>query len=66
MPAQESIKKRVQAVILAGSTIVLLVTALSFVTLEAINFRAQLVRSLSTVATVIADNSAAPLAFNNP
>jgi len=62
---QHSIKKRVQAVILSGSVIVLLVTAVAFVSLEAINFRAQLVRSLSTLATVIADNSAAPLAFDN-
>lgn len=65
MAARESITKRVQAVILSGSAIVLLVTAIAFVGLEAINFRAQLVRSLSTVATVIADNSAAPLAFDN-
>lgn len=65
MAAQESITKRVQAVILSGSAIVLLVTAIAFVGLAAINFRAQLVRSLSTIATVIADNSAAPLAFDN-
>jgi PAS domain S-box-containing protein len=62
---QSSIKKRVRAVILVASAVVLLVTAAAFVTYEAINFRAQLARSLSTVATVIADNSAAPLAFNN-
>jgi PAS domain S-box-containing protein len=62
---QHSIKKRVQAVILSASAIVMLVTAVAFVTFEAINFRAQMVRSLSTLATVIADNSAAPLAFDN-
>jgi PAS domain S-box-containing protein len=62
---QSSIKKRVRAVILAASAVVLLVTAAAFVTYEAIDFRAQLARSLSTVATVVADNSAAPLAFNN-
>ena len=63
---QTSIKKRVQAVILAASAFVLLVTAAAFVTYEAFEFRARLVRSLSTVAAVIADNSAAPLAFENP
>jgi PAS domain S-box-containing protein len=60
-----SIKKRVRAVILLASVIVLLVTAAAFVIYEAISFRAQLVRSLSTLAAVIADNSAAPLAFHN-
>ena len=53
--AQESIKKRVRAVILSGSAIVLLVTAVAFVSLEAINFRAQMVRTLSTLATVMPD-----------
>jgi uncharacterized membrane protein affecting hemolysin expression len=62
---QPSIKKRVRAVILLASVIVLLVTASAFVIYEAIAFRAQLVRNLSTLATVIADNSAAPLAFAN-
>jgi PAS domain S-box-containing protein len=62
---QPSIKKRVRAVILLASVIVLSVTASAFVIYEAIAFRTQLVRNLSTLATVIADNSAAPLAFAN-
>ena len=62
---QTSIKKRVRAVILSASVIVLLVTAAAFVTYEAFAFRAQLVRDLSTLAAVIADNSAATLAFDN-
>ena len=62
---QASIKRRVQAVILLASVIVLLVTAAAFVAYEAIEFRSALVRKLSTLAAVIADNSAAPLAFNN-
>jgi PAS domain S-box-containing protein len=62
---QPSIKKRVRAVILLASVIVLLVTATAFVVYEAISFRAQLVRNLSTLAAVVADNSAAPLAFDN-
>ena len=63
--SQPSIKKRVRAVILLASVIVLLVTATAFVIYQAIAFRAQLVRNLSTLAAVIADNSAAPLAFAN-
>jgi PAS domain S-box-containing protein len=62
---QSSIKKRVRAVILLASILVLAVTAAAFVIYEAIAFRANLVRSLSTLAAVIADNSAAPLAFDN-
>jgi len=62
---QTSIQKRVRAVILLASVIVLFVTAGAFVIYEAIDFRAQLVRNLSTLAAVIADNSVAPLAFDN-
>jgi PAS domain S-box-containing protein len=62
---QTSIKKRVRAVILLASAFVLGVTAAAFVIYEAIAFRANLVRNLSTLAAVIADNSAAPLAFEN-
>src|ERR1041384_7407250 len=62
---QLSIKKRVRAVILSASVIVLLVTAAAFVAYEALSFRVRLVRNLSTLAAVIADNSAAPLAFDN-
>jgi PAS domain S-box-containing protein len=63
---QASIKKRVRAVILFASIVVLLATAAAFVTYDIITFRARLVRNLSTLAAVIADNSAAPLAFDNP
>jgi len=62
---QASIKKRVRAVILLACVIVLFVTAAAFIVYEALSFRAQLVRNLSTLAAVIADNSAAPLAFDN-
>jgi PAS domain S-box-containing protein len=64
-PRQTSIQKRVQAVILIASAVVLFVTAAAFVTYEAIAFRTRLVRNLTTLAAVIADNSAAPLAFEN-
>ena len=62
---QPSIKNRVRAVILLASVIVLFVSAAAFVTYEVISFRTRLVRNLSTLAAVIADNSAAPLAFDN-
>ena len=62
---QTSIQKRVRAVILLASVIVLFVTAAAFVTYEAISFRTRLVRNLSTLAGVIADNTVAPLAFDN-
>ena len=64
-PRQTSIKKRVRAVILLASVVVLSVTAAAFVIYEAIAFRANLVRNVSTLAGVIADSSAAPLAFDN-
>lgn len=60
-----SIQKRVRAVILLASVIVLAVTAAAFVTYEALEFRTRLLRNLSTLAAVIADNSAAALAFEN-
>ena len=62
---QTSIQKRVRAVILLASAVVLFVTAAAFVAYEAASFRTRLVRSLSTLAGVIADNSAAPLVFDN-
>lgn len=62
---RSSIQERVRSVILLASVIVLLVTAAAFVTYEAIDFRNHLVRNLSTLAAVIADNSAAPMAFDN-
>jgi PAS domain S-box-containing protein len=65
MAAQASITSRVRAVILLASVVVLLVTATAFVSYEVVSFRERLVRDLSTLAAVIADNSAAPLAFEN-
>jgi PAS domain S-box-containing protein len=64
-PRQTSIQRRVRAVILLASVIVLFVTGAAFVIYEAISFRAELIRNLATLAAVIADNSAAPLTFKN-
>lgn len=60
-----SIQKRVRAVILLASVVVLLVTAAAFVVYDALSFRTRMVQSLSTLAAVIADNSVAPLVFDN-
>jgi len=62
---QGSIKHRLRRLILLNSTIVLVATSATFLIYEIINFKAQMVRNVSTLAAVIADNSAVPLAFNN-
>src|SRR6185503_8029321 len=62
---QTSIKKRVRAVILLASVLRLLVTAPAVVIYEVIKFRAQHVRNFTTLAAVIADNCAVPLAFDS-
>jgi PAS domain S-box-containing protein len=65
MASRPSITQRVRAVILLASVVVLLVTAAAFVIYDVLSFRDRLVRNISTLAAVIADNSAAPLAFEN-
>src|SRR5437867_12874753 len=66
MPFQKtSIRSRLRRLILVISTVVVIATSVAFVAYEVINFKSQLVRDVSTLAAVIADNSAAPLAFNN-
>ena len=62
---QTSIQKRVRAVILLASVTVVFVTAAAFVSYEAIDFRAQSLRNLSTLAAIVAGDSAARLAFDN-
>ncbi len=62
---QSSIKKRVRTVIFAASVSVLFITALAFVINDIFSFRDQVFRNVSTLAAVIADNSNAPLNFDN-
>jgi PAS domain S-box-containing protein len=62
---QTTIRDRVRGVILFTSVVVLVMTAAAFTIYEIVAFKTQLVRNLTTLATVIADNSAAPLAFAN-
>lgn len=61
-----SLRGRIRTVILLTSITVLLVNAIAFLIYEVVSLRAQMVRNLSTLAAVIADNCAAPLAFNVP
>ena len=61
---RHSIAKRVRAVILLTSVMVLLATAGAFSVYELINFKRQLVSNLKALATVVADSSAAALAMN--
>lgn len=65
MPKQHSIAQRIRAVILLVSLIVLVATASAFVIYDAFSFRQDLLRNLTTLATVIAENSAAALVFEN-
>src|SRR5262245_60866924 len=60
------IKRKLMSVILLTSGAVLAVTCGTFLTYELITFRATIVRSSSTLAQVIANNSAAALAFDSP
>src|SRR5205085_7204615 len=48
------------------SVLVLVGTAAAFVIYEVFTFKVELIRSVSTLAAVIADNSIAALNFDNP
>jgi PAS domain S-box-containing protein len=62
---RHSIKNRVRAVIMLTSVTILTATSVAFLYYQVISFKAQLVRNLSTLATIIADNCAAALIFDN-
>jgi PAS domain S-box-containing protein len=61
-----SIKRRVMAVILLASIVVSLITVVSFVLYDVTTFKQSMVRNLVSQGRLIAENSAAALAFNNP
>ncbi|PWU13952.1 MAG: hypothetical protein C5B50_18395 [Verrucomicrobia bacterium] len=65
MASQQSIQSRIRAIILLISVVVLLASFSAFIVYETISFKWQMRRHLSTVAAVVADNSAAPLVFHN-
>lgn len=64
-PYTSSIKRKVMAVILMASSAVLLVTVVAFVAYDLITFRRAMVQNLVSQGRLIAENSAAALAFND-
>src|SRR5260221_11311900 len=59
------IKRKLTLLLLLASGAVLVLTCGTFLTYELVTFRQTMVRSLSTLAAVIAANSTAALAFDN-
>lgn len=60
------IRRKLMTMILLTSGLVLLLTSAAFVTYEFLTFRQSSVRQLSTLGEIIAANSTAALAFDNP
>ncbi|MBI3850289.1 MAG: PAS domain-containing protein [Verrucomicrobia bacterium] len=60
------IKRKLTAVIMLTSTIVLLLTCAAFATYELITFRKAMKRNLATLAQVIAANSTGAITFDDP
>jgi signal transduction histidine kinase len=58
-----SIKAKLRSMIVLSSAAALLLTSLSFVAYEVFSFKSSLVRNTGTMAQIIADNSAAAVAF---
>jgi signal transduction histidine kinase/DNA-binding response OmpR family regulator len=61
-----SINRKLTAIIMLTSILVLLMSSISFVTNDLIGFRQGMVEDLSTLAEVIGSNSTAALTFNDP
>src|ERR1043166_8962654 len=59
-----SIKRKVVAVTMLTSIVVVGITVTAFMTYDVITFRDSMVRSLKTLAQITADNSTAALAFH--
>lgn len=64
--ADFSIRRKLMVIILSTSGIVLLLTAVAFISYEWITFRRSLVQNVTTMAQVISANSTAALAFRSP
>ena len=62
-PPKPSIRNRIRAIIFLVSLIVLVATASALILYDVRSFKDELLRNLSTLAAVVADNSAAPLTF---
>src|SRR5882724_6761612 len=67
MPLRNApIRRKLMTILLLTSGLVLLLTCATFVAYEVLTFRQAAVRELSTVGQIIAANSTAALAFQNP
>ena len=67
MPLRDApIRRKLMAIMLLTSGLVLLLTCAAFLGYEFLTFRATAVRELSTVGQIVATNSTAALAFRNP
>jgi len=64
--ADLSIRRKLMVIILSTSGVVLLLTAVAFLSYEWITFRRGLVMNVTTLAQVVAANSTAALAFRSP
>jgi len=61
-----AIRRKLMSVILLTSGVVLLLTCAAFIAYELLSFRQTMVRNVSTLGEIIAANSTAALAFDNP
>ena len=67
MPLRNApIRRKLMAIMLLTSGLVVLLTCAAFLGYELLTFRATAVRELSTVGQIVATNSTAALAFRNP
>src|SRR5947208_7252576 len=60
-----SIKQKLMLIIMAASTVALLLVSIGFVAYEVVTFRHKMVSDLSTLADIIANRSTAALSFDN-
>ena len=60
-----SIKRKLTAIIMAASTVALLLVSAGFVTYELITYRQIMMRDLATLAEIIGDRSTAALTFDD-
>src|SRR5687767_9512877 len=66
MPAKRpSIRRKLTQIMLLVSSIGLLLTTGAFIFYEFASYKTELIRSLTTLAKVVADNSSAALAFRD-
>jgi two-component sensor histidine kinase/uncharacterized membrane protein affecting hemolysin expression len=64
--ADLSIRRKLMVIMLSTSGLVLLLTAVVFVSYEWLTYRRSLVQNVTTLAQVVAENSTAALAFRSP